>query len=314
MSKPQLLPILLAIVIVTMVFSTRLAYAAELRVVTSIKPIHSLVSSVMAGVGEPYLLVKGAGSPHNFSLRPTDARNLSKADIVFWISKEIEVFLPKPLKTLATSALVVELSKTPGLKLLATRPQGNGQKSSKTPPVKPNVIDPHFWLDPDNAKRMVDEIVRKLSRADKSNAARFAANGAALKRELDTLTAELSAKLAPVKSLPYIVFHDGYQYFEKRFDLKAIAAITPSPERAPGARKINQIRAKIMSERAVCVFTEPQFQPEIVKTIIDKTPARIATLDPLGAEIPDGPAAYTTLLRSLAASLVSCLRNEKNVQ
>jgi zinc transport system substrate-binding protein len=307
-SRFLILPLMVSVLLIA---SGRIASPAELRVVTSIKPVHSLVASVMAGVGEPYLLVKGASSPHNFSLRPTDARKLSKADVVFWISKEIEIFLPKPLKTLATSALVVELSKTPGLKLLAARQEGDGQSRSKTPSSVNGAIDPHFWLDPDNAKLMVDEIVRKLSWADKSHAARFAANGAALKLELDALTAELSVKLAPIKSMPYIVFHDGYQYFEKRFRLKAIAAITPSPERAPGARKINKIRAKIMSEKVVCVFTEPQFQPAIVKTIIDNTKARLATLDPLGADIPDGPAAYTTLLRSLAASLVSCLNGEK---
>jgi len=238
---------------------------------------------------------------------PASCHRLRQAEVVFWIGKEIEIFLPKPLKTLAVSALVVEFSQTPGLKLLAARQEGGGQSRSETPSAVTGVIDPHFWLDPGNAKLMVDEIVRKLSGADKSHAARFGANGAALKLKLDALTAELSAKLAPVKSVPYIVFHDGYQYFEKRFGLNAIAAITPSPDRAPGARKINQIRAKISSEKVVCVFTEPQFQPAIVKTIISNTTARQAVLDPLGADIADGPAAYATLLRALANSLVSCL-------
>ncbi len=304
----------LLIMSVVLILSNRIALSHELRVVTSIKPVHSLVASVMAGVGKPYLLVKGASSPHNFALRPTDARSLSQAEVVFWVGKEIEIFLPRPLKTLAASALVVELSQTPGLQLLPARQEGVGQSRRKTSPLIPAAIDPHFWLDPDNAKLMVDEIVRKLSGADKSHAARFGANGAALKLKLDALTAELSVKLEPVNSVPYIVFHDGYQYFEKRFRLNAIAAITLSPERAPGARKINQIRAKIISKKAVCVFTEPQFQPAIVKTIIYNTTARQAVLDPLGADIPDGPAAYATLLRALANSLVSCLNDEKTSQ
>jgi len=295
--------------------SSQLAMSAELRVIATIKPIHSLVASVMAGVGRPDLLIKGGHSPHTYSLRPSDARNLSRADVIFWLGPDMEVFLTRPLKTLASSAMVVELSKTPGLMLLSLRQEGTEADTGKTPSNVTSTgrkgIDPHFWLDPDNAIVMVDEIVKRLSRADASHSDQYAANGAALKVRLKSLVSELETTLLPVKTAPFIVFHDAFEYFVRRFKLDAIGAITINPERAPGAKKIRAIRNKIISAKNICVFAEPQFKPAIVKTIIRNTPARFAILDPLGADIPAGPGAYATLLRTLAHALVSCLEKQK---
>jgi len=285
------------------------AEAGELRVLTTIKPIHSLVASVMSGVGTPELLIKGANSPHDFSLRPSDARNLSKADVVFWIGENIETFLARPLKTLAASAQVAELSKTPGLALLARRRDGIWPvtESDASKPLKPEEIDPHFWLNPDNARILITEIVRVLSLADKMHTDKYAANAAAYSDRLDRLTSELETVLAPVKTTPYIVFHDGFQYFEKRFNLKALGAIVLNPGSPPGAKRLARIREKILAAKINCVFAEPQFSPAIVQAVINKTPARMFVLDPLGVDIPAGPDAYTSHLRMTANALVSCL-------
>jgi len=305
MMRRALLILHLLIVVSILIFS-QAASASELRVLTSIKPVHSLVAAVMAGVGKPDLLIKGANSPHNFSLKPSDARTISQADIIFWIGKDIEVSLTRPLKTLAPTAAVVELAQTPELDLLASRTNGTTQKDP-TQTRGNRGIDPHFWLNPDNAKVMVDEIVRKLSLSDNKNASRYRANGAALIARLKALDAELIEKLKPVRTVPFIVFHDAFQYFEKHFALNALGSITLNPDRAPGARKIIRIRGKIIAENVTCVFAEPQFKPAIVKTVIRNTSARMATLDPLGIDIPAGPDAYFLLLRSIADALVSCL-------
>jgi zinc transport system substrate-binding protein len=220
----------------------------------------------------------------------------------------MEIFLTRPLKTLATSAQIVELSHTPGLKLLQSGLiEDNGNPEEKNL-LKIKNIDPHFWLDPDNAKLLVGEIVKKLGMADPDNAKLYIANGAALIITLNRLTTELDTTLAEVKTVPFIVFHDAFQYFVKRFDLNAIGAIILNPERTPGARKISRIREKIATGNIRCIFTEPQFNPAIVKSVTNNTPTRISVLDPLGADIPAGPTAYTTLLRTLASALVSCLK------
>jgi len=256
----------------------------------------------------PELLLKGASSPHNFNLRPSDARTLSKANVVFWVGPNMEIFLTRPLKTLATSALIVEFSKTPGLKLLSSGLDEGGEISQNANGLKPKNIDPHFWLNPDNAKTLVGEIVKNLGIADPDNAKLYTTNGAALITRLNRLTTELEATLAGVKTVPFIVFHDAFQYFEKRFDLNAIGAIILNPERTPGARKIRQIREKIAAGNIRCIFTEPQFNPAIVKSLTNNTPTQVSVLDPLGADIPAGPAAYATLLRALASALASCLK------
>ncbi len=308
MPELRALPILLAILIAAAGFSSRHVSAAELRVVASIKPIHSLVASVMTGVGEPELLLKGASSPHSFNLKPSDARILSKADVVFWVGPDMEVFLTRPLKTLAPSAQIVELSKTPGLTLLPSELERGRSIGEEANHHSHKNIDPHFWLNPDNAKVLVGEIVKQLAMADADNAELFAANGVALIAMLNRLTTELDATLAAVKTVPFIVYHDAFQYFVKRFKLNAAGAIILNPERAPGARKTSRIREKIATGKIRCIFTEPQFNPAIVKSLTNNTNTRVSALDPLGADIPAGPAAYTTLLQNLSRTLVACLK------
>lgn len=299
-----------------MVF-TNAAASAPLRIIATIKPLHSLVAAVMMGVGEPELLIKGASSPHSFSLKPSDARNLSKADIVFWAGKEIELLLVRPLKTLAPSALIIDLSRSPGLELLAPRQgenwQAHGHNQDHEDPEhqQPENIDPHFWLNPDNAIKIVREIVRKLSTADSAHGDKYAANGEKLIADLNTLTKQLTATLEPVKTKPFIVFHDAFQYFEHRFNLNGIGAITLSPDRKPGVKRLIEIREKIVSAKAMCVFTEPQFNPAIARTVIQNTSAKISKLDPLGVEIQAGPTAYATLLNAIAEALASCLKTEQ---
>ena len=160
----------------------------------------------------------------------------------------------------------------------------------------------------DNAAKMVATIARELSEHDSANAARYQANAAALTERLTALDAELKTTLAPVKDRPFVVFHDAYHYLEERYGLNAVGAITVSPDQRPSAQRLSQLRAKISSLDAACVFAEPQFEPTLVATVVEKTPAKRGTLDPLGASLDDGPELYFTLMRGMAASLVSCLK------
>jgi zinc transport system substrate-binding protein len=165
----------------------------------------------------------------------------------------------------------------------------------------------HIWLDPINAKAMVSAIAAALGDADPGRAAVYAANAERLRARLDRLDAELAADLAPVAGRRYVVFHDAYRYFEKRYRLSPAGAITVNPARQPGARTVRAIRSRIIDLGAVCVFGEPQFEPALVATVIEGTPARPAVLDPLGADLEPGVDAYFTLMRNLAKSLVGCL-------
>jgi zinc transport system substrate-binding protein len=319
-------------------------------VVASIKPVHSLVAGVMEGLGKPVLLVQGAGSEHSYSLRPSQARALDQADVVFWIGETMETFLIKPLQALSVNAKVVALWETPGLTLLPTREGGmweehdHGDEHADGDADRGEAehaeaheeagghaeahededeqdhegehahgeTDMHIWLDPSNAKVLVAAIATALSDADPRNAATYQTNAGRLDQRLDELDRSLQDRLATVAERPYVVFHDAYQYFEHRYGVRAVGAITINPTLRPGAQRLGEIRERLEHLDAACVFAEPQFEPALVDTLIEGTSAGKGVLDPLGAALEDGPDQYFGLMHDLADSLVECLGTAKS--
>ena len=303
-----LLAPLLAAVLFTATASRSPAEAAVPKVVASIKPIHSLIAGVMAGVAEPALVVTGGSSPHLYTLRPSDATRIEEADLVFWIGPILEGFLVKPLASLGDKAEIVELDRAPGVVLLAAREGGAWEADEHAHGhADASEQDGHLWLDPENARAIVRMAVARLSARDPDNARRYANNGAALEQRLDVLDTELRQRVAAVRAVPFVVFHDAYQYFERRYGLAALGSITVSPEHPPGAKRVQEIRDKVMRAGARCVFSEPQFEPRLVQTVMAGTRANTAVLDPEGAALPGGPDLYFTLMRGLAEALAGCL-------
>ena len=324
----------------SLLVATSAAGHAAPKVVASIKPVHSLVASVMQGVAEPQLIIEGAGSPHTYSLRPSQARALQEADLIFWIGHELEAFLEKPVETIGTGAKSVELIDAHGLVKLPFREGGafeghdHGEHGGEHGHADHDedkhddhaghdhdethghddghghahgAFDAHIWLDPENAKAMVMEIAEALSAADPDNAAAYEANAAKTVERIETMRTDIDARLAPLRGKGFIVFHDGYQYFEKRFGVTASGSITVSPEVMPGAERVTEIKARIGELGATCVFAEPQFEPKLIQVVTEGTDARSGVLDPLGAELADGPDLYFGLIDGLASSMEQCL-------
>lgn len=284
------------------------------KVVASFVPIHSLVAGVMEGIGRPEVLVRGNASPHTYQLKPSDARALERADLIIWVGESLEVFLGKPIRTLGSHAHVLELDDVPGIDPLPARRGGawepdenDTEREAAEAGHAHGPIDPHLWLDPARAARMVDAITGSLSELDPSHAAAYRANAERLKARLASLDAELKTKLAPLAHIPYIVFHDAYQYFEARYGLAAVGSVTVAPGREPGAKRLMEIRRKIRTLGARCVFNEPQFEPALVRTLIEGTKACTGILDPEGAGLTPGPEAYFQLLGKLGDSLATHL-------
>lgn len=300
------------------------AQAETLEIVASIKPVHSLVAALTLGVVEPGLLIKGGGSPHVYALRPSEARALQRADLVFWVGDEMETFLARPLGTLAADARIVTLVEAEGLRLLSSR-EGGGWESHDHEEGdhddegheehaeddghhhEAGEFDMHIWLDPRNAAAMARSIAAALIDADPDNAVAYRANLARIDADLAFLETSIGESLQEVRDRPFVVFHDAYQYFERRFDLNAVGSITVSPETQPGAARLRELRRTIASTRAQCVFSEPQFEPRLLETVVEGTGAAAGVLDPLGSALPPGPELYFTLLRVMAGSLVDCL-------
>ncbi|WHO75090.1 zinc ABC transporter substrate-binding protein [Rhizobium sp. BT03] len=327
-----------ALAVPALLFAGTMRAADAPVVVTSIKPIHSLVAAIMQGVGEPELIVDGAASPHTYSLKPSNARALQEAKVIFWTGPGLEAFLEKPLEALGSKASIAELDNAPGLVKLPFReggafePHDDGDHEAAAADDHDHeaagagheeahahhddheehehghgAFDTHLWLDPMNAKAMAAMITTTLVAADPANALTYQANAKALDDKLTALDKEIAATVAPVKNKPFIVFHDAYQYFEHRYGIRVAGSITVSPETIPGAERVSEIHRKVGELGATCVFAEPQFEPRLVNVVTEGTNARSGVLDPEAATLKAGPDLYFTLMRGITESMKDCL-------
>jgi zinc transport system substrate-binding protein len=289
-------------------FSLPLQAAEPPKVLASIKPLHSLAATVMDGVAKPSLLLRATASAHTYTLRPSDARAIEQADVVFWIGPDYEAFMAKAVRGLPRKARVVTMSAAPDIALLPTREGGVWAEEDDHDHAHGDAEhDMHLWLDPANAKAIARAMAATLAQADPANAERYQANAQTLAARLDTLDEDLRARLTPVAHKPFVVFHDAYQYLEERYGLTAAGSITVTPDRTPGPRRLSDLRRAIAERNAGCVFSEPQFTSALVGTVASGTHARTGVLDPLGATIPDGKDAYFAMMMALADSFVGCL-------
>ncbi|MEX2201590.1 MAG: zinc ABC transporter substrate-binding protein [Dongiaceae bacterium] len=334
-------------------------------VIVSVKPVHSLVAGVMAGVAEPLLLVDGSASPHAYSLKPSQAAALAGADLVVWVGEGFEYFLEAPMESLVPEGHGLELAELPTIALFPAsvgllpvreggvwdaHDQGDGAEDDHDHADNENDhehadeesdhdhadeeaahdhadeeaehehadeeavhdhahggYDPHIWLDPDHAVAIVAAVADRLRAIDPANAGAYTANEVALIDRIHALDAETRALLAPVRDIPFIVFHDAYQYFERQYGLHAVGSITLDPEQKPSAARLAAIRERLGEGGVVCAFAEPGFDDGLLKAAIEGTGVRIATLDPEGIELEAGPALYPDLIGGIARSLSACL-------
>ena len=327
---------------------------ADVKVVASIKPLHSLASYLMDGVGKPDLIVEGYGSPHGFSMKPSHAKILQNADLIFWVGEDLEIFLEKPLSSIAKKAEKIELMEIKGLNVLKFRERNifdkhdhddhddhgkkkddhddhehddHGKKEDDHDDHEHDdhdkkeehadhddhdgheghahgEYDPHIWLDPMNAKVILNEMAEHLIENDVENASKYQDNLKKALKEIDTLTIQVMTELN--KSVSSIVFHDAYQYFEKRFNLNILGAFTVNPDVMPGAEQLAEIREIIEHDKVACVFSEPQFNPNIINAVAKDMKIKTGVLDPLGATLDPGKNLYFDLIKNMSLSFKGC--------
>lgn len=307
------------------------AHADGLKVVASIKPLHSLATAVMAGAGEPTLVVSGNASEHIYNLRPSEARAIADADLVVWAGPSIESFLVRPLASLRADQ-VLTLTDLPAMTRLPFRVGGpfeahdHGHEGEHDDAHEHDdghdhehedehdhdhdhegMFDGHVWLDPQNAIVIARTLAAALGEKDPGNAALYNANAAALIARLKALDTALASSLAPVETKPFIVFHDAYQYLEHRYGLDVVGSVTVSPDVPASAKRVAALKAKIVDAGAVCIFSEPQFDPKLIMSLKEGTGVRAGVLDPLGAALPEGPDQYFLLMQGLSDALNACL-------
>ena len=314
---------------------------AEIKVVASIKPIHSLASYLMDGVGKPDLIVDGYASPHGFAMKPSHAKMLQEADLIFWVGEDIESFLVKPLGSIAKKAEKIELMEIRGINKLKFRErnifEGHDDHGHKEDDHDDHAkkedghddhdhdkdehkedghddhgheghahgeFDPHIWLDPLNAKKILKEMAKHLIENDQANESIYKENLKKANKDLDKLVKQVKSELN--KDFKSIVFHDAYQYFEKRFKVNVLGAFTVNTDVLPGAEQLSEIREIIEHEKVTCVFSEPQFNPDIINAVAKDTNIKTGVLDPLGATLNPGKGLYFDLISNMAKSFKGC--------
>ena len=324
----------LLILSLTTALSGGLASAEVPQVAVDIAPVHSLVTRVMDGVGAPNLVIQVGASPHEYSLRPSEAQALQDANLVFWIGSDLTPWLADAIQTLAPNASTTALLESEGTIELEFRESAlfeahahddhddhdednhadhddhddhdKDKHADHDDHDDHGAHDPHAWLSPQNAKTWLNVIASKLSAADPKNAGIYFSNAAAGQTEIDALIAEVNATLEPVRRMNFIVFHDAYQYFENDFDFPASGAISISDASDPSPARIQEIQGRISNEGIDCVLAEPQFNSGLVATVIDGSEAKTGILDPLGAGLQPGAKLYPELIRNLSKALTNC--------
>ena len=295
---------------------------ADIKVVTTIKPLHSLISSVMEGVGEPSLIIEGTSNPHTFVFKPSHAQMLEEADIVFWVGEDLEAFMEKPLDSLAGNATKISFMELSSIEKLKFREEnifddhddhGHDDHDGHEDEHEGHddhdghnhgEFDAHIWLDPSNAIKMVLEISHELSEADPDNAAKYEQNENKTITSLNNLINEINSFIP--KDASYVVFHDAYQYFENRFGVSSAGALTLNPDVLPGAKQIDAIQDLIQDKNIKCIFSEPQYNPKIIETLAADMKISTGIMDPLGAFIDQGPEMYNQLILNIANPLKDC--------
>merc|ERR1711965_965384 len=307
---------------------------------------HSLASYLMDGVGKPDLIVDGYASPHGFSMKPSHAKMLQNADLIFWVGEGMENFLEKPLNSIAKKAEKIELMQTKGLQVLKFRERNifdehdhddhddhakkeddhddhdhedhakkeddhddhdhddHAKKEDDHDDHAHGDYDSHIWLDPMNAKVILNEMAEHLIENDTENASKYKDNLKKANKDLDKLIKNVKSELN--KDFKSIVFHDAYQYFEKRFNVNILGAFTVNTDVMPGAEQLAEIREVIEHDKVSCVFSEPQFNPDIIKAVAKDMNIKTGVVDPLGATLDPGKDLYFKLIRNMSASFKGC--------
>ena len=286
-----------------------LAAHAEVRVLTSIKPLQLIAAAVQDGLGQPEALLPPGASPHHFALRPSDLRRVQSADLLYWIGADMETFLPRVLDQRERPSVAVQT-----LAGLHLRHFGEGEHEHEHEHENghghdhehsPGSLDAHLWLLPANARVIAARMAADLAAADPANAARYQANLQAFERRLGDLDGRLKARLAPLAGRPFFVFHEAFDYFESAYGLRHAGVFVASSEVQPGARQVAAMRERLRAAGPACVFSEPPLRPRLAETLSAGLPVKLAELDALGAKADS----YEQLLDDLADGLAGCLES-----
>ena len=283
---------------------------AEVKVLTSIKPLQLIATAVQDGVAIPEVLLPPGASPHNYALRPSDVRKVQSVDLLYWIGPDMEGFLPRVLNGRTLPSVAVQ--DLPGMKLrrFAEDSHSHAEDTDEHDhDHRPGSLDAHLWLSPINARVIAAKMAADLSAADPANAARYQSNLKAFDERLDALDLRLKKRLAGIEGKPYFVFHEAFDYFEDAYGLKHTGVFSVAAEVQPGAQHVAAMRARLQEVGKTCVFSEPPLRPRLAETLVAGLPVKLAELDALGGYTPATAQGYEQVMEKLGNDLAGCLES-----
>ncbi|KQW33792.1 MULTISPECIES: zinc ABC transporter substrate-binding protein ZnuA [Pseudomonas] len=286
---------------------------ADVKVLTSIKPLQLIAAAVQDGVAVPEVLLPPGASPHHYALRPSDVRKVQSVDLLYWIGPDMEGFLPRVLNGRTRPSVAIQ--DLPGLKLRhfaqdsASHEDDDHDADEHDHDHRPGTVDAHLWLSPLNARVIAAKMAADLSAADPANAARYQSNLKGFNQRLDALDTRLKARLAGVAGKPYFVFHEAFDYFEDNYGLKHAGVFAVAAEVQPGAQHVAAMRTRLQAVGKTCVFSEPPLRPRLAETLVAGLPVKLAELDALGGYTPATAQGYEQLLEKLGNDLAGCLES-----
>lgn len=284
---------------------------ADVRVLTSIKPLQLIAAAVQDGIAVPEVLLPPGASPHNYALRPSDVRRVQEADLLYWIGPDMETFLPRVLTGRTKTSVPVQ--SLPGMHLRHFTANSDhhdeGENDEHDHDHRPGSVDAHLWLSSVNARVIAAKMAADLSQADPDNADRYKSNVNAFDARLDALDARIKQRVAGITDKKYFVFHEAFDYFEEAYGLKHAGVFAVSGEVQPGAQHVAAMRARLTEYGKTCVFSEPPLRPRLADTLSAGLPVKLAELDGLGGYTPATAQGYEQLLDKLANDLAGCLES-----
>lgn len=252
------------------------ARTGGIRILTTIFPLKEFAAAVVGDRGDAALLLPPGAGVHTWQPRAGDVIKLAECDLFIYIGADLEPWLPGLLRGLAGHRPET-LEATAGLELIRSgKEEGRGGHG-----VDQGPFDPHVWLDPDMAARIVGSIRRRLEVLDPEGAAEFRHNGAVLEGRLRDLDVRYREGLRGCSGRVIVLAgHAAFGYLADRYGLEQAALYGPSPDSQPTPAELIEVvkRARALGIRAV--FTESTASPAVARSLARELGARTLALNP----------------------------------
>ncbi len=267
-------------------------------ILTSINPIYQIVLAITKDPENSILIINPNVSEHDYQLKKNDAEAVIKADLIFYVSRDLENSFLKLTKNSGKESQIFELAKINDIKLLQRR---NDVKK----------IDPHIWLDPQNSIKIAQFITQKISEIDGQNSKKYQKNLAKFTKEILAMQKNIQKNLATIKNkenFGYIFYHDGYQYFEDAFGVKPLKVVSYSHGSDLTVKSLKEIDDLMKIKSVKCIFGEPQDEKNSAMKLAEKYKIKFSILDEIGSKKNVGENGYAVLMVNLSNDLLDCLK------